>query len=171
MRCSWMPSGFTRRDVVLVIAGSAAWLSCGGSDGDSSPSDTGTSLPPRDDSADTAKPALCEPPLTPAPGWTALSSSDSAAVAEVGSYTYVDIGSAKLIVARATADCTIAVSRICTHQGCSIQYQNEYRRFKCPCHGAVYAEDGSKVTGPQPTGVAAYDCGIGKDGLVYVDVG
>ena len=44
----------------------------------------------------------------------------------------------------------IAVSRVCTHLGCLVQYDKENRRLLCPCHAGVYDLEGNIVSGPPP---------------------
>lgn len=41
-----------------------------------------------------------------------------------------------------------AVSRICTHMGCGLGYQQSARRLVCPCHGAQFGLDGHSIAGP-----------------------
>jgi Rieske Fe-S protein len=43
-----------------------------------------------------------------------------------------------------------ALSATCTHLGCQVQWDGEGKKFKCPCHGGVYAADGKVVSGPPP---------------------
>lgn len=42
------------------------------------------------------------------------------------------------------------LSPICPHLGCSIPWNQAKQEFLCPCHGAVFAEDGTRVSGPSP---------------------
>ncbi len=41
-----------------------------------------------------------------------------------------------------------ALSAICTHMGCTVNYNAETDRMHCPCHGSEYALDGSNLKGP-----------------------
>lgn len=49
-------------------------------------------------------------------------------------------------VVRTSATTFQAFSRVCTHRGCETGVVNN--RFECPCHGSVFAVDGSVVRGP-----------------------
>jgi cytochrome b6-f complex iron-sulfur subunit len=39
----------------------------------------------------------------------------------------------------------IALSAACTHMGCIVRWQDSDRRFHCPCHTAVFADDGTHI--------------------------
>jgi Rieske Fe-S protein len=41
-----------------------------------------------------------------------------------------------------------AFSSTCTHLGCQVRWDRDATRFICPCHGGVYAADGSVLEGP-----------------------
>jgi len=57
-----------------------------------------------------------------------------------------------------------AFSAVCTHEGCSTEVQNN--RFECPCHGSIFAIDGSVIQGPAssplPTRGVTVDSAAGK---------
>ncbi|TVQ20576.1 MAG: cytochrome b6-f complex iron-sulfur subunit [Leptolyngbya sp. DLM2.Bin15] len=38
----------------------------------------------------------------------------------------------------------------CTHLGCTFPWNPLDQQFQCPCHGSLYAPDGSVVRGPAP---------------------
>jgi thiosulfate dehydrogenase [quinone] large subunit len=42
----------------------------------------------------------------------------------------------------------VALSAVCTHQGCTVQYDGS--GFQCPCHGATYDAKGQVTGGPAP---------------------
>ena len=43
-----------------------------------------------------------------------------------------------------------ALSIICTHLGCIPSWLPNDRKFKCPCHGSGYKQDGTNFEGPAP---------------------
>ena len=44
----------------------------------------------------------------------------------------------------------VALSAVCTHLGCIVQWQKEKEQFLCPCHAGLYTADGTVVSGPPP---------------------
>jgi Rieske Fe-S protein len=43
-----------------------------------------------------------------------------------------------------------ALSPTCSHLGCGVSWSVERKAFLCPCHGGVYAADGTVLAGPPP---------------------
>lgn len=43
-----------------------------------------------------------------------------------------------------------AVSIVCTHLGCVPTWLPNERKYKCPCHGSGYKQDGTNFEGPTP---------------------
>ncbi len=53
-----------------------------------------------------------------------------------------------VMVVRDQANQLKAVSPICPHQGCRVDWQAGLGEFYCPCHGARFAAGGRVLTGP-----------------------
>ncbi len=68
---------------------------------------------------------------------------DFPGLAQVG--TLVGISSDRALI-RTGATTFQGFSRVCTHQGCITDIQNN--RFECPCHGSIFSNDGSVIRGP-----------------------
>jgi cytochrome b6-f complex iron-sulfur subunit len=49
-----------------------------------------------------------------------------------------------------------ALSKLCTHQGCTVTYNAVADQVQCPCHGSVYTTSGSVVNGPAPIALKSY---------------
>jgi cytochrome b6-f complex iron-sulfur subunit len=43
-----------------------------------------------------------------------------------------------------------AFSLICTHLGCTVQWQEGKQQFFCPCHDGYYDRNGDVISGPPP---------------------
>lgn len=57
----------------------------------------------------------------------------------------VDVGHERAVMRTGPATFE-AHSRICTHEGCDTAVANN--RFECPCHGSIFAANGSVIRGP-----------------------
>jgi cytochrome b6-f complex iron-sulfur subunit len=44
----------------------------------------------------------------------------------------------------------VAMSMVCTHLGCLVQWQEDKQEFYCPCHQGRYDRYGDVVSGPPP---------------------
>lgn len=43
-----------------------------------------------------------------------------------------------------------AVSAVCTHLGCTVQYRGDRHVIWCACHNGTYGLDGRNISGPPP---------------------
>ncbi|HBA90097.1 MAG TPA: cytochrome B6 [Geobacter sp.] len=62
-------------------------------------------------------------------------------------------GSSAVLVKTKTGE-MVALSAVCTHLGCIVQWIKEKQQFLCPCHGGLFATDGTVVGGPPPRPLA-----------------
>jgi cytochrome b6-f complex iron-sulfur subunit len=63
----------------------------------------------------------------------------------------------------------LALSRICTHLGCSIPWNEEKQQFICPCHGSTFSLTGEVLTAPAPRPMDIFPARI-ENGIVKVDI-
>ena len=62
----------------------------------------------------------------------------------------------------------VALSAVCTHLGCTVQFEPANDRIFCACHGGVYdARTGANTGGPPPKPLAQYNVEV-QDGRVLV---
>lgn len=62
----------------------------------------------------------------------------------------------------------LALSRTCTHLGCSVPWDEEKNQFVCPCHGSTFNLTGEVLTAPAPRPLDFYPVRI-ENGIVKVD--
>jgi menaquinol-cytochrome c reductase iron-sulfur subunit len=60
------------------------------------------------------------------------------------------------------------LSTVCPHLGCEVEWRDGEKRFYCPCHGSVFAEDGTLISGPAPRGMDYLDSKV-SDGRLQVE--
>ena len=77
----------------------------------------------------------------------------------VGSSRTVLFGGDKVIVARSANGRFHAVSRVCTHLGCSIRVEQSGGRtkFACNCHDSRFDLDGVNLSGPAPSPLKRFE--------------
>lgn len=77
-------------------------------------------------------------------------------------------GSSKIVkgvlIINSGDDNFIALSSICTHQGCTVEYNSSANNIQCPCHGSTFSTMGSVVTGPAVSALRSYS--ISKTGNI-----
>lgn len=61
----------------------------------------------------------------------------------------------------------VAFSAVCTHLGCTVQYEPAQSRIHCACHGGNYdPHTGVNVSGPPPKPLTKYKVSVAEDGVV-----
>ncbi len=76
---------------------------------------------------------------------------------------YKSLGSAggfiveRSIIILNTGDDYIALSSICTHQGCEVSYDHSKSNLPCPCHGSIFSTSGSVLNGPAETSLKKFN--------------
>jgi cytochrome b6-f complex iron-sulfur subunit len=62
-----------------------------------------------------------------------------------------------------------ALSTTCTHLGCTPNWLEGDRKFKCPCHGSGFYITGVNFEGPAPRPLERWAVSLADDGQVLVD--
>lgn len=52
------------------------------------------------------------------------------------------------------------LSSICPHLGCTVPWNKENNQFICPCHGATFASDGTRISGPSLRGMDSLETSV-----------
>ena len=62
-----------------------------------------------------------------------------------------------------------ALSRICTHEGCSVNFDLSQNKLICPCHGAEYESgEGNVLSGPTQRALKKINVKIDGDNVLEV---
>lgn len=60
----------------------------------------------------------------------------------------------------------VALTAVCTHLGCTVQYEPDADRIHCACHGGVYdPRTGANVSGPPPKPLKLFKVAVGDAGV------
>ncbi len=87
----------------------------------------------------------------------------------VGATKQITYAGAPALVRR-SQDGVLALSLICTHAGCTVQWQSSTGQFRCPCHDGKFDEFGDVVGGPPPLPLERLTVKTLPDRIVVGDV-
>jgi menaquinol-cytochrome c reductase iron-sulfur subunit len=59
------------------------------------------------------------------------------------------------------------LTSICPHLGCTVPWNKEKHQFVCPCHGATFSLDGTRISGPSLRGMDTLQTSV-QDGQLLV---
>ncbi|MDH3876381.1 MAG: ubiquinol-cytochrome c reductase iron-sulfur subunit [Desulfobacterales bacterium] len=62
----------------------------------------------------------------------------------------------KFYLARLEDGGFLALSRTCTHLGCSVPWMEKEMKFACPCHGSTFDITGNVIEAPAPRALDIY---------------
>ena len=108
------------------------------------------------------------PEQTPSQGGEVVIAQVSALVAGEGvNFTAIDGPDA--ILFKTKDEKVYALSRICTHEGCSVDFDLAQNKLICPCHGATYeAPDGNVISGPTQRNLKKINVKVDGDNVLEV---
>ena len=64
----------------------------------------------------------------------------------------------------------MAISRTCTHLGCTVPWVEEEKRFACPCHASTFDITGDVINSPAPRALDLFPVVI-ENNVVKVNTG
>jgi cytochrome b6-f complex iron-sulfur subunit len=68
-----------------------------------------------------------------------------------------------------SSDRLFAIYARCTHLGCTPDWKESERKFKCPCHGSGYDSDGINFEGPAPRPMDRAEIKLDAEGQIVVN--
>ena len=74
----------------------------------------------------------------------------------------------KFYLARLENGGVLALSRTCTHLGCSVPWIEKEMKFACPCHGSTFDITGKVIDAPAPRALDIYPITI-ENKIIKVD--
>ena len=108
------------------------------------------------------------------PKKTRVKEGDSGGIVEAGSVEKFSLNSVtafvrgKFYLARLEDGGFLALSRKCTHLGCTVPWSSKDMKFICPCHASVYDIRGEVVSAPAPRPLDLHPVFI-ENNIVKVD--
>ena len=78
-------------------------------------------------------------------------------------------GPKAVYVWRRSAEELVVYSRNCTDLSCPVIWDPASERFFCPCHGGIFAKDGTPVAGPPPRPLMRYTVRL-RDDTIQIDL-
>jgi len=89
-------------------------------------------------------------------------------LATVGGAMLIDSARDTIMVIRASDTQVFALSAICTHAGCAMDYNAAQRVLDCGCHGSQFSTTGTVLRGPANRAVHAYTATLANN-MITVD--
>jgi cytochrome b6-f complex iron-sulfur subunit len=67
-----------------------------------------------------------------------------------GEAKFIQYAGSAAVLVRKQGGALIALSAVCTHMGCIVQWRKDQQEFLCPCHAGRYTVEGVVIAGPPP---------------------
>lgn len=80
----------------------------------------------------------------------------------------LSVGGKPVLVIRTDKD-FVALSAVCTHLGCLVEFNPVKREIECPCHAGMFDLEGRVIGGPPPRPLPLEKVSVAQ-GKVYVSV-
>ncbi|UFS69514.1 Rieske (2Fe-2S) protein [Geomonas sp. RF6] len=67
-----------------------------------------------------------------------------------GGARFFEYAGSSAVVVRTKESGVVALSAVCTHLGCIVQWDKQTQNLVCPCHAGHYDAQGNVLSGPPP---------------------
>ncbi|MBT1071146.1 ubiquinol-cytochrome c reductase iron-sulfur subunit [Pelotalea chapellei] len=84
-----------------------------------------------------------------------------------GAVKFFDFAGSAAVLVRKKGGELVALSAVCSHLGCIVQWDKARMSFVCPCHGGQFSTDGVVLAGPPPRALAKLPVSVAK-GVITV---
>lgn len=71
-----------------------------------------------------------------------------------GGAKFFEYAGSTAVLVRSQSGDLVALSAVCTHLGCIVQWEKEKQSFLCPCHAGHFTPEGAVISGPPPKPLA-----------------
>jgi len=85
----------------------------------------------------------------------------------VGDVKFFEYNGSAAVLVRKSGGTVLALSAVCPHLGCIVQWEKDKGDFLCPCHAGYFTADGDVVSGPPPGPLARLPFSV-ANGIVTV---
>ncbi|MEW6109134.1 MAG: ubiquinol-cytochrome c reductase iron-sulfur subunit [Nitrospirota bacterium] len=76
------------------------------------------------------------------------------------------VGSIPAIIINRADKGFIALSKVCTHLGCLVEYDKDKKRLQCPCHAGLFDLEGNVISGPPPKSLRKFPVKVEGDAVI-----
>lgn len=103
------------------------------------------------------------------PGAKRIGNISQISVNQAGTLTDPKTGDPAIIVRLGQHD-LVAYDAVCTHAGCTVEYDPQQKLLACPCHGATFdpAHDAQVTGGPAPSPLTKLEMSVDAQGNIYL---
>jgi cytochrome b6-f complex iron-sulfur subunit len=77
-----------------------------------------------------------------------------------GEAKFFEYAGSSAVLVKTSAGAVVALSAVCTHLGCIVQWEKDKQDFLCPCHAGRYSTDGTVLSGPPPRPLPKIPCTV-----------
>lgn len=75
-------------------------------------------------------------------------------------------GSKPALLIRTANDEYKAISAVCTHLSCTVQYREDLHQVWCACHNGLYDAEGRNISGPPPRPLEVFDVHVQGEDII-----